>query len=501
MRNRRPPVSLFRRAWDAISRNDFAEPARKREYDGAKTGRRTDGWSVVGSSSADGEIGASLATMRDRARDLCRNNPLAKRIVDVLTTLIVGDGIVGTPNTGDAALDARVLELWEAWQAECDSEGDFDFAGMQDLAIRSMLESGEVLCRFRGRRLSDGLTIPLQLQMIEPDLIDGSQNGIIDGDTVRLGVRYDGLDRRSAYYLYRTHPGDTVNFDRSVSLVPASEVMHLFVKTRPGQSRGVTWLAPVMVAVRDLGDMQDAMLFREKINACITNYITRAEGYEGEDDPETDSQGRTISTVEPGVSTNLRPGEEVVDAKTPGAESKYTEFVQTSERFIAIGAGLTYDQLTGDMTQANFSSLKAADRIQRRQITAFQWKLAIPRFCQPVWDRFIEEAVALRKLPDRGEAGYPVRWLPPSHEPVDRVDDLDADILEMSVGLKTWSQAVQERGWAPPDQAKDVAADKEMLAKLGIDLGPVVQALAARRQATSPTDGQPARPPLKVVGG
>lgn len=487
--------TFWRRVWDRLSSDDTIAP-RRRVYDGARTGRRTDGWKANG-SSADTEIGESLVKMRDRARELVRNNPLARRIIDVMTALIVGDGIVGSSNTGDAALDEKVQKLWERWQTECDSERDLDFAGLQQLAIRSMLESGESLCRFRPRRADDGLTVPLQLQITEADLIDDSRNGVIDGKNVRLGIRYDAFDRREAYYLLKAHPGDmlTVNTSLAPSIVPASELLHLFVKTRPGQSRGVTWLAPVMVALRDLGDMQDAMLFREKLNACMTYFIKREAGYEGEDDQQYDSDGRAIETIEPGVATNLRPGEEPVKAETPGADSTYSDFVRLSENLIAIGAGVTYDQLTGDMTQANYSSLKAADRIQRRCVIALQWNLAIPRFCQPVWDRFIQEALAMRLIEPR-EGGYPVRWLPPAQEYIDKMNDLEADILEMSAGGKTWSQFVQERGWDPAKQVADIAADKELLAKAGIDLGEVLAHLAARPKAQ---EAPPAKPQLKLA--
>lgn len=494
--------SFWRRIAHALTRDDTADM--RRDYDGAKTGRRTDGW-LSTSSSADAEIGGAIATMRDRARDLDRNNPTARRIFDVMTALVIGDGIVGSPNTGDPELDKRVTALWNEFVENCDAEGDHDFYGMQSLVFRSMLVSGEVLTRRRTRYPTDGLTVPLQLQVVEPDLIDGSRQGIVDGYLVRLGVQYDQLDRRSGYYLFKQHPGDVAAAFRRFesSLVPAETVAHLFLKTRPGQSRGVTWIAPVMVALRDLGDMQDAMLFREKLNACFTGFIERDAGWEGEPDAETDATGRSIDAYEPGMLTNLRPGEKYTKAETPGADSKYTEFVSVSKRDIAVGSGATYDQLTSDMTQANFSSLKAGDRIQRRMITAMQWQLVIPYFCERVKEWFIDTCYLKGLLPAR-EGGYPFRWLPPAHEYIDKQGDLDADILEMSVGGKTWSQFIQERGWDPSTQAEELAADKKLLATLGIDLGQVLTYMTARQAAVASqpdaqSTGQPRLRPVAAA--
>src|SRR6056297_4355921 len=144
-----------------------------RSYEGAARGRRTDGWHAPG-SSADAEIGRAGALLRDRMRDLVRNNPHAAKAVSVLVNNIVGAGVMPRAASGDAALDRRVDALFARWAAGADADGQLDFYGLQTLICREMVEAGEVLLRRRLRRASDGLPVPLQLQVLEADLLDAT---------------------------------------------------------------------------------------------------------------------------------------------------------------------------------------------------------------------------------------------------------------------------------------------------------------------------------------
>lgn len=170
--------ALARRSFEALSAKTHGS---SRGYDGAAKGRRTDGWKATG-TSADAEIAAASGLLRDRMRDLTRNNPHAAKAVSVLVNNIVGSGIIPRAATGDARLDETVDWLWTEWTAACDADGQLDIFGLQTLAVREMIEAGEVLIRRRPRRLSDGLSVPLQVQIIEADLLDNTRNGdLADG--------------------------------------------------------------------------------------------------------------------------------------------------------------------------------------------------------------------------------------------------------------------------------------------------------------------------------
>lgn len=141
-----------------------------RAYEGAKTGRRTSGW-TTGGTSANAEINTSLSALRNRSRDLRRNNAYAAKALSSRVANLIGTGIVAKFS------DDTAQALWKQFVRECDADGQHDLYGLQKLAAETMEESGEVLIRLRWRRPEDGLAVPLQLQVLEPDYIDTMKIG------------------------------------------------------------------------------------------------------------------------------------------------------------------------------------------------------------------------------------------------------------------------------------------------------------------------------------
>ena len=189
-----------------------------RAYEGAKLGRRTEGWIAAG-TGANAEIAPAIARLRDRSRDLVRNNPYAAKAVTALVSNMVGTGLQPRARAATPELAAEADRLWAAFAAAADADGLTDFAGLQALIARSLVESGEVLVRLRERRVEDGLPAPLQLQVLEADHLDSSRTEELrDGGFVLQGIEFDALGRRRAYWLYPTHPGEAAGrWSRTVS--------------------------------------------------------------------------------------------------------------------------------------------------------------------------------------------------------------------------------------------------------------------------------------------
>src|SRR4051812_16350684 len=87
-----------------------------RSYDGAKRGRLQQGW-VTSGTSANAEVRAGASLLRDRARDLVRNNPYAAKAVEVYEHNLIGTGITPSPKAGDEARAAKTARAWEEWSA------------------------------------------------------------------------------------------------------------------------------------------------------------------------------------------------------------------------------------------------------------------------------------------------------------------------------------------------------------------------------------------------
>ncbi len=464
------PQAALRRA-----RHRAAIAMLSRSYEGARTGRRTDGWVVAG-SSANAEIGTALVRLRDRSRDLVRNNPYAAKAVQAVVSNLVATGIMPRARAvlgsepEDAAANDQADKLWARFAETCDADGLTDFSGLQALAVRAMVESGECLVRIRERRIDDGLAVPLQLQLLEPDHLDAGKTGDLPGGGFIIqGVEFDALGRRRAYWLYPVHPGEVAMF-RKASLTsqptPAASVLHLFDRLRPGQVRGVPWFAPVILKLRDLDDYDDAELVRKKIEACFAAFVTGSDDEETLGNATTDTTGRRVESFEPGMIEYLAPGKDVKFA-TPSHAGGYGEYMRVQLHAIAAGVGLTYELLTGDLSQVNYSSIRAGLLEFRRRMEALQWQLLVPGLCRPVWQRFVATSQAIGALP---EAAIDAEWTAPRFEAVDPLKDIQADILAVRAGLMTLKEAIARQGYDPAHVLAEIGATNGELDALGIVL-------------------------------
>ncbi|QCO05452.1 phage portal protein [Azospirillum argentinense] len=304
-----------------------------------------------------------------------------------------------------------------------------------------------------------------------PGLVIPVKGATLSGRRTIQGVEFDQLDRRTGYWLFNSHPGDPYSLTAqglSSAIVPASEVMHVYRKLRTGQVRGVPWFAPVLLKARDLDDFHEAAIVRARMEACIGMVVTQAE--DGGDRPigvssETDG-GRRVEGMEPGMVPYLKPGESV-EFLNPTASPSFDPFTLHTLMAMAVGTGVTYDQMTGDLRQATYSSMRAGKVEFRRLVEQVQWQVLIPMACAPIWRRFIATAILAGQLP---EGDYPAEWSPPAHEPIDPVKDMTADILAVRSGRFTWDQFVARWGYDPKQQLGEIARINGELDRLGIVL-------------------------------
>jgi lambda family phage portal protein len=482
----------------ALARRSLANT---RGYDGAAAGRRTDGWRT-GSTSADTEIASGGARLRDRMRDLVRNNPHAAKAVSVLVNNIVGAGIRPRAATGDADLDKRVNALWDAWSAKADADGLADFHGITTLAVRGMIEGGEVFLRRRFRRNSDALPVPLQVQLLEGDHLDDSKIGTQpDGGRIVRGIEYDAIGKRQAFWIFPDHPGDAgVPLSRSLTSVriPADGIAHLFERQRV-QSRGVPWGAPAMRAMRDLDDWTNAELVRKKTEACLVGVVIGAdEADQGVAPSVVDAGGKTIEQFEPGLIAYARGGKDI-KFNQPASTAGVSEWLQAQLHTVAAGFRVPYELLTGDLSQVNYSSLRGGLVEFRRMVDALQWQLVIPGFCQPIWDWFTEAAWIAGLIP---AATVKVEWSPPRFDAIDPLKDAQADLLMLRSGTMTLPQAIARQGYDPERQLQEIAEANAMLDRLKIvlDSDPRMMTKAGTAQidpndpAGAAADETPAKP-------
>lgn len=431
----------------------------KAMFDGASVSRRTAGWRRVSTDANAETIGGSLVRLRDVSRDLVRNNPYARRAVDAIMTNVVGPGIIPQfKGAGDAEtkrLESLAVEHLDT--RAIDAAGRHDLYGLQALIMRSVVESGEVLVRRRWRLMSDGLPLPFALQVLESDFLDSSVDGPLSGgNTAVQGIEFDKIGRRVAYWLFDEHPGGHGYKTPASKRVPAADVAHIYREDRPGQVRGVPWLAPVILRMHDFADYEDAQLMRQKIAAVFAAFITDPEGDSRPNIPGeiTGANQSRVESLEPGIIERLAPGEDVTFSNPPGVEG-YGEYARNQLRAMAAGLGVTYESMTGDLSEVNYSSGRLGWLEFQRSVNFWQADLIVGSFCRRVETWFIEAAQLAFGIAGPARAD----WTPPRREMIDPTREVPATIKAIRGGLMSPSDAVRERGKDPAVHFAELAAD------------------------------------------
>jgi len=444
------------------------------DYEAAASTRRTTGW-IVSTSDINTLVFRSADTLRSRSRDMVRRNPWAANALDAFVANAIGTGIKPQSLHPDARLKEQIQELWLRWTDEADATGLTDFYGLQAMACRSVMEAGECFIRLRPRLPKDGLSVPLQLQLLEAEHLPANETRRLEnGNYIRAGIEFDKIGRRVAYHLYREHPGDTSNPMASTELVrvSADSVLHLFRPLRPGQLRGQPWLTQVLVNLYELDQYDDAELVRKKTAAMFAGFVTKNAPEDqilGEGAP--DSSGAALAGLEPGTLQVLLPGEDVKFSTPADVGATYETFMRVQLRSIAAGMGITYEQLTGDLTGVNYSSIRAGLLEFRRRCEQFQHQVIVYQMCRPIWRRWIEVALLAGAL--RAAADDPglldVKWIAPGWAWVDPLKDIKAQIMAVRAGFKSRAEVVSEQGYDAEAIDREIAADNARADALGLE--------------------------------
>lgn len=485
------PQSAFKRKQARIAMDMLA-----RGYEGAKTGRRIDDWLTSG-NSANAEVGSAGNRLRERARDLVRNNCYGSKAIEIFVGNAIGEGISAQARTSSDRLNKQIMEVWNEWCKFCDAEGDLDFKGIQALAARAMFESGECFILFRDRGFNTNMRVPLQLQVLESDFLDSAKSTVGEnGNAIRQGIEFDQQNRRVAYWMWQQHPGEAIVGKASFKSVrvPADMVVHVFRKLRPGQTRGVTAYAPSMVRMRDLDGYDDAELWRKKIEACFAAFVVQNNGADGpivgnvvnkSASGASSGEPQRVEQFRPGMIEYLHPGEDIRFGN-PTSDGNYESYERVQLHAIAAGLGITYEQLTGDLSQVNYSSLRAGLLEFRSLIEMLRGHVFIPKICEPVWRRFIERAFIAGAI---SKVDYSVSWTPPKFEMIDPLKDAQADTLMMRNGTLTLKEAIARNGYDPEKQIQEIADTFKLLDQLEMTLDMDPRKTAKSGVVQTPNDG------------
>lgn len=423
-------------------------------------------------ASANADHQADAFQLRTKSRFLIQNVEYISAGMNARVAHIVGTGIV--PKWSGKS-GQRLGELWKQWVKVADADGRLDLYGMQAAAVRAMDADGEVLLRIRARRPSDGLPVPMQLQLLEIDWLDGLRQVADNGNQIIGGKEYDVLGKCVAYWLWNQHPGE-IGLRKTKGMtstrVPADQIIHLFAPTRPGQGRGFPRLASVIPRVRDLQLLEDAELARKNLEgrlSVLASGDVASMANPGEHGGAADAAGARatgdLGQLAGGGITQLPPGLNVTVVE-PKVAPGFVDYCKYNIGLICAGGGFTYEQATGDMTKVNFSSARVRLLDFRREIEQLQWHVIVPVLCDRICSEFAAFAVLGGLLP--GAVEHTVEHSTPKWDYVNPQQDVEADLSEIAGGLASFSEKLRRRGYDPEVVFDELETDIKGLQRRGI---------------------------------
>lgn len=495
-------ISIFSPAW-AYRRAAWRQALRG-FYDAGSTDRLNAAWVPV-NGTAEQTDHPQRDIIRARARDLERNSDIAEAIIGPFERNVVGTGIrvqakvLRPDGTEDEELNQQIEDLWAEWcrPRNCDITGQQSFYEMQAMAMRRLLVDGGI---FFIKVYTNNGPVPFCLQAREVDELDTSKNMLpgLGRNRIVGGIELDEYNRPVAYYFKKYTPDGfwTGQSER----VEAQRVIFLWKKTRPSQIREISPLAKTLPRIRDVNEFMEAVSVKERILACLSVFITKNTppsqlgrglgAYGAKTDNKSGYQQRTIA---PGMIYELEPGESVSAVSPSGQATSAKDFISTQQRLAGSGQGLSYEAVSRDMSQVNYSS--ARQGLLEDQKTYRMWQqFLIEHFCREVYTEFVISAVLSGQLniPDfwQDKRRYLKHvWIAPGWAWIDPQKEVTANAKAIETGQDTLSRICAERGEDWREVLKQRAAEIKLAQELGIDLTGGGKANGSTEEATSGATG------------
>ncbi len=456
-------------------------PPSRRTFESAAFNRLTaDFRSWIQSPSQD--VKFEIRTLRARARSLENNNPHAKRFLRLGEKTVIGAaGSMPQPRNkmrrgGALHSDANLTlkSSWADWgrKDNCTVTGRYSWIGALKMALRTMMRDGEAFLRlWRYHDNPHGFAI----QFLDADLFDETYEVRLlpNGNVINMSVELDPYGRPVAYWPWNQHPQDAgwggVPLKRE--RIPATELLHLFLPIRDGQPRGVTHFAPVLRYLQMLRGYEEAELVAARTAAAKMGFITNNGEDRGPDPTETDDAERLMD-ASPGAIEELEPGQDFKQWDPQHPSGNYGPFINACLGSVAMGLDAAVASLTGDLSRANYSSLRSGALDERdgwRELQGF----TVDHACDPVFRAWVPQAQLSGALPLAGPASrwVDVKWRPRGWKSVDPLKETQSRILEIDNGLGSRKKALAEQGEDFDEITDDLKDEQDIADAKGLVFG------------------------------
>lgn len=480
-----------------------------RSFHGADLSRLNSDWLATG-NSADAEIRGGIKQLRDRCRELERNNDYVRRYFKLVRNNVLGHCGIGLQmkvkervlkdkkwvERYDTLANSIIEDAWFKWgkKENCTIGANRNWIDLQNLVLRSVARDGAVLIR---KHYNVNRDVPFALEMIEIDQLDHNYNESGNDYVTKMGIKTARSGEVLSYYILRDHPGELFQPRIGglwVEEVSSKRIIHLYDPERIGQTTGVPWLVSAMVRLKNLGAYEEAEVVAARIGASKMGFLipnaTATGGYAGPDD----GNGNKFMDVEPGSIETLPRGYDFKPFDPTHPSTAFQQFVKATLRGISAGLGVSYVSLANDLESVNYSSIRAGLLEEREEWKTIQsW--FIEWFVRPVFEEWLKMAASAGAL--KNSEGGPTlpaskldKWNQPEFKArrwdwVDPLADLQAAVLAVEKGFKSRRQIISEGGGDIEDTFQDIAADEQLEEDLDLDFDPEAT-MAANAQQQKP---------------
>lgn len=454
------------------------KPLKKRAYAGANQGRLFSDF-VASSRSADEEIKGALKVLRNRCRDLTRNNPYARRFISLAKANTVGERGVTLQvkaRNDNGAMDSigndQIEIAWKRWgrMGQCSVDGKISWVDAQRLFIENLVRDGEVLVRLVKYPNDFGFA----LEFIESDLLDEEYNVTLpNGHRIRMGVELDSFNRPIAYHLFTAHPGDnsTMWMGKAYNRVPAEKMIHAFLPERAMQTRGAPWMSPVIADLKMLNGYREAELVAARVGASKMGFFTSPTG-DGFTPDDTD-KNVPIMEAEPGTFHQLPEGVAFQQFDPTHPTTAFADFEKAILRGIASGLGVSYTSLANDLEGVSYSSIRQGALEDRDQ-----WKIIqdflIQHFVEPVYRAFLLSIMknAVINIPESrfDKFAEATVFRARGFQWVDPLKEMNASVVGLQNGLLSMQDIANQQGRDVEEIFDQIQAEQEMAARYGLSM-------------------------------
>lgn len=474
------------------------------DFMAADAGRLTADWLGL-HRDANATLRGELRTMRGRSRERAANDGYMHRFLRLVDRNVVGpQGIrlqmdVRNP---DGSRDERANELieaaWADWcrRGECTMEGEQSWLGVQSAAATTTARDGEILLRHVTGPAADN-RFGFRLQLLEADHLDENDNRrLADGREVIMGVEVGDWSRRLAYHVATRHPGrdaalGSPGVARERMRLPAESVTHVMLADRVGQVRAAPWAFAALYRLRMMGGYEEAELVAARVAAAKMGFIVSPDG-DGFGGAGVDEKGNTVMDAEAGSLEQLPAGADFKPWDPTHPTDAFKPFMQAMLLGTVAAMDVSYHGLTGDLTGANYSSLRQGALDERdawRQLQRWEIETA----CDPVFRAWLTWSLTMGAIPGLPLARFDKycrpTWRPRGWQWVDPEKEMNGKQALVAGGLSAPSYLAAELGVELEDVLKQWQADKALFAKYGVPFDFWTALKGKTAPAGAPSDG------------